>query len=107
MKPINTLGAFGAYNLRQETFADAVAISGEEMEGASSRPRYHLPEVPGGLRQAVRDSRAASSQGLKAKMPEYETIFAFGSMLGNAHAAPSPGPTTCAISSAWTPSRWA
>src|SRR4029434_1043294 len=24
--------------------------------------------------------------GLKAKMPEYETIFAFGSMLGNAHA---------------------
>ena len=31
-------------------------------------------------------SATASSPGLKAKMPEYETIFAFGSMLGNAHA---------------------
>ncbi|PWU18450.1 MAG: aldehyde ferredoxin oxidoreductase, partial [Candidatus Rokuibacteriota bacterium] len=31
VKPINTLGALGAYNLRQETFADALAISGEEM----------------------------------------------------------------------------
>src|SRR6266446_5868078 len=31
VKPINTLGALGSYNLRQEVFADAVAISGEEM----------------------------------------------------------------------------
>src|SRR5262249_16884527 len=31
VKPINTLGALGAYNLRQETYAEALAISGEEM----------------------------------------------------------------------------
>jgi len=31
VKPINTLGGLGSYNLRQETFADAPAISGEEM----------------------------------------------------------------------------
>jgi aldehyde:ferredoxin oxidoreductase len=36
-----------------------------------------------GKQYEIRDGEL---QGLKAKMPEYETIFAFGSMLGNAHA---------------------
>ena len=85
VKPINTLGAFGAYNLRQETFAEALAISGEEMHA-----RYHDRDttclkcpVACGKQYEIRDGELA---GLKAKMPEYETIFAFGSMLGNAHA---------------------
>ena len=85
VKPINTLGALGAYNLRQETFADALAISGEEMHA-----RYHDRDttclkcpVACGKQYEIRDGELA---GLKAKMPEYETIFAFGSMLGNAHA---------------------
>jgi aldehyde:ferredoxin oxidoreductase len=37
-----------------------------------------------GKQYAIREGELA---GLKAKMPEYETIFAFGSMLGNGHAA--------------------
>jgi len=85
VKPINTLGAFGAYNLRQETFAEALAISGEEMHA-----HYHDRDttclkcpVACGKQYEIRDGELA---GLKAKMPEYETIFAFGSMLGNAHA---------------------
>ena len=85
VKPINTLGALGAYNLRQETYADALAISGEEMHA-----RYHDRDttclkcpVACGKQYEIRDGEL---QGLKAKMPEYETIFAFGSMLGNAHA---------------------
>jgi len=36
-----------------------------------------------GKQYEIRDGELA---GLKAKMPEYETIFAFGSMLGNSHA---------------------
>ncbi|HWN91572.1 MAG TPA: aldehyde ferredoxin oxidoreductase C-terminal domain-containing protein, partial [Verrucomicrobiae bacterium] len=36
-----------------------------------------------GKQYEIRDGEL---QGIKAKMPEYETIFAFGSMLGNAHA---------------------
>ena len=36
VKPINTLGALGAYNLRREVFAEALAISGEEMHA-----RFH------------------------------------------------------------------
>ncbi len=85
VKPINTLGALGAYNLRQETFAEAIAISGEEM-----RAHHHSRDttclkcpVACGKQYEIRDGELA---GLKAKMPEYETIFAFGSMLGNAHA---------------------
>ncbi|HEV2055922.1 MAG TPA: aldehyde ferredoxin oxidoreductase family protein [Methylomirabilota bacterium] len=85
VKPINTLGALGSYNLRQETFAEALAISGEEMHA-----RYHDRDttclkcpVACGKQYEIRDGELS---GLKAKMPEYETIFAFGSMLGNAHA---------------------
>ena len=85
VKPINTLGALGAYNLRQETFADAMAISGEEM-----RAHHHSRDttclkcpVACGKQYEIKDGELA---GIKAKMPEYETIFAFGSMLGNAHA---------------------
>src|SRR5262249_23624354 len=40
VKPINTLGALGAYNLRQETFGEATAISGEEM-----RAHYHARDT--------------------------------------------------------------
>jgi aldehyde:ferredoxin oxidoreductase len=85
VKPINTLGALGSYNLRQEVFADAVAISGEEMHA-----HFHDRDttclkcpVACGKQYEIREGELA---GLKAKMPEYETIFAFGSMLGNAHA---------------------
>jgi aldehyde:ferredoxin oxidoreductase len=84
VKPINTLGAFGAYNLRQETYAEAVAISGEEMHG-----RHHAADttclkcpVACGKQYEIRDGELA---GIRAKMPEYETVFALGSMLGNAH----------------------
>jgi aldehyde:ferredoxin oxidoreductase len=85
VRPINTLGALGAYNVRAETFADAAAISGEEMHA-----RYHDRDttclkcpVACGKQYEIRDGELS---GLKAKMPEYETIFAFGPMLGNAHA---------------------
>jgi len=85
VKPINTLGALGSYNLRQETFAEALAISGEEMHA-----RYHDRDttclkcpVACGKQYEIRDGELS---GVKAKMPEYETIFAFGTMLGNAHA---------------------
>ena len=86
VKPINTLGALGSYNLRGEVFADAVAISGEEMHAhMHDRDTTCLKcPVACGKQYEVREGELL---GLKAKMPEYETIFAFGSMLGNGHAA--------------------
>ncbi len=86
VKPINTLGALGSFNLRAEVFPEAVAISGEEMHAhMHDRDTTCLKcPVACGKQYEVREGEL---QGLKAKMPEYETIFAFGSMLGNAHAA--------------------
>ena len=86
VKPINTLGALGSFNLRRETFADAFAISGEEMHAhhhARDTTCLKCP-VACGKQYEIREGEL---QGLQAKMPEYETIFAFGSMLGNAHSA--------------------
>ena len=60
--PINALGALGSYNLRSEVFAEAQSGRRRVDEGALPRPRHHLPEVPGGVRQAVRDLARASSR---------------------------------------------
>ncbi|HKD00037.1 MAG TPA: aldehyde ferredoxin oxidoreductase family protein [Methylomirabilota bacterium] len=82
--PINALGGLGAYNLKQETFADARAVSGEEM-----KLHYHDRDttclkcpVACGKQYAIAEGEFA---GTKAKMPEYETIFALGPMLGIAN----------------------
>ncbi len=79
--PINALGGLGAYNLRQETFAEARAVGGEEMKA-----HYHDRDttclkcpVACGKQYAIVEGEFA---GTKAKMPEYETIFALGPMLG-------------------------
>ena len=82
--PINALGGLGAYNLRAETFAEARVIGGEEMKA-----HYHDKDttclkcpVACGKQYAIGEGEFA---GRKAKMPEYETIFALGPMLGIAH----------------------
>jgi aldehyde:ferredoxin oxidoreductase len=79
--PINALGALGAYNLREETFAQAQAVSGESMKA-----QYHARDttclkcpVACGKQYAI---AAGEFAGTRAKMPEYETVFALGPMLG-------------------------
>jgi aldehyde:ferredoxin oxidoreductase len=79
--PINAIGALGAYNLRQETFAEARAVGGEEMKA-----HYHDRDttclkcpVACGKQYLIGEGEFA---GTRAKMPEYETIFALGPMLG-------------------------
>jgi aldehyde:ferredoxin oxidoreductase len=85
--PINALGALGSYNLRQEVFADA-----ELIDGRSLRTHYHDRDttclkcpVACGKQFAV-PADVPEYGGTRGKMPEYETVFAFGSMLGNANA---------------------
>jgi aldehyde:ferredoxin oxidoreductase len=84
VNPINALGALGSFNLRSEVFAEARAVSGEAMQGP-----YHDRDttclkcpVACGKQYAIREGEYA---GTRAKMPEYETIFALGPMLGNAN----------------------
>ena len=82
--PINALGALGSYNLKSEVFAEARAVGGEEMKA-----HYHDRDttclkcpVACGKQYAIASGEFA---GRKAKMPEYETIFALGPMLGIAN----------------------
>jgi aldehyde:ferredoxin oxidoreductase len=83
--PINALGGLGAYNMKAETFAEARVVGGEAM-----KEHYHDRDttclkcpVACGKQYAIGTGEFA---GTRAKMPEYETIFALGPMLGNAHA---------------------
>jgi len=85
--PINALGGLGAYNLRQEVFAEA-----ELIDGRSLKEHYHDRDttclkcpVACGKQFAVPGDVPVYG-GTRGKMPEYETLFAFGSMLGNANA---------------------
>jgi len=85
VQAINTIGGLGAFNLRTEVYSEARAISGEEM-----KTHYHDKDttclkcpVACGKQYAVKEGELS---GLRAKMPEYETIFALGSMIGNSHA---------------------
>ncbi|HET7344063.1 MAG TPA: aldehyde ferredoxin oxidoreductase family protein [Methylomirabilota bacterium] len=79
--PINALGALGSFNLKHEVFEPARAVGGEEMKA-----RYHDRDttclkcpVACGKQYAIGSGEFA---GRRAKMPEYETIFALGPMLG-------------------------
>jgi aldehyde:ferredoxin oxidoreductase len=83
--PINALGALGSFNLRAETFGEARAVGGEDMKA-----RFHERDttclkcpVACGKQYAIGEGEFA---GRKAKMPEYESIFALGPMLGNGNA---------------------
>ncbi|HEY7139071.1 MAG TPA: aldehyde ferredoxin oxidoreductase family protein [Methylomirabilota bacterium] len=85
--PINALGALGAYNLKQETYAGWEAI-----DGRSLKEHYHDRDttclkcpVACGKQFAV-SAEVPLYGGVRGKMPEYETLFAFGSMLGNSNA---------------------
>jgi aldehyde:ferredoxin oxidoreductase len=85
--PINALGALGAYNLRQEVFPEW-----ELIDGRSLKAHYHDRDttclkcpVACGKQFAV-PADVPAYGGVRGKMPEYETLFAFGSMLGNANA---------------------
>ena len=82
--PINALGALGSYNLKTEVFADARAVGGESL-----KEHYHDRDttclkcpVACGKQYAIADGEFA---GTRAKMPEYESIFALGPMLGIAN----------------------
>src|ERR1700675_1936108 len=79
--PINALGGLGAYNLRQETFAEASAVNGDTMQTHSHARDTTCLKCPVacGKQYAIIEGEFA---GTRAKMPEYETIFALGPMLG-------------------------
>jgi aldehyde:ferredoxin oxidoreductase len=85
VNPINTMGALGTKNLAGEVFSQAESISGEYFKDhywARDTTCLKCP-VACGKDFKVEDGEFA---GTHWKMPEYESIFALGSMLENANA---------------------
>jgi aldehyde:ferredoxin oxidoreductase len=85
VNPINTMGALGTKNLAAEVFEEAEAISGErfkELYWERDTTCLKCP-VACGKDFKVEEGEFA---GTRWKMPEYESIFALGSMLENANA---------------------
>ena len=83
---INKIGALGVRNLQTEYYDKADAISGETFREAyfeKDTTCFKCP-VACGKDFHVQDGEYA---GTRWKMPEYETIFALGSMLDNSHKA--------------------
>lgn len=81
---INKIGALGVRNLQTEVYDKADAISGETYKAAyfeKDTTCFRCP-VACGKDFHVHDGEYA---GTRWKMPEYETIFALGSMLDNDH----------------------
>ncbi len=103
VKPINTLGALGAYNLRQETYADALAISGEEMHA-----RYHDRDttclkcpVACGKQYEIRDGEL---RGSRPRCPSTKPSSPSAPCWGTPTRARSRAPTTSATCWGSTPS---
>ncbi|MBI3076966.1 MAG: aldehyde ferredoxin oxidoreductase family protein [Deltaproteobacteria bacterium] len=84
---LNALGAMGTRNLQQETWEHAAEISGERMKEHyfDKHTTCHSCSVACGKQYHVPEGEFA---GLRAKMPEYETIYALGPML-EVHDAPA------------------
>jgi aldehyde:ferredoxin oxidoreductase len=81
---INKIGALGVRNLQTEFYDKANEISGETLKEAyfeKDTTCFRCP-VACGKDFNVNDGEYA---GTRWKMPEYETIFALGSMLDNTH----------------------
>jgi aldehyde:ferredoxin oxidoreductase len=83
---INTKGALGTRNLHYEVWDRATEVNADtykENYFEKDTTCFHC-SIACGKDFNVKEGEYA---GLRWKMPEFETIFAFGSMLDNAHAA--------------------
>lgn len=73
---INTIGAFATRNLRDEIFESAAEISGERLKEHYYRKNVTCNSCP------IACGKLCEIDGKLVKGPEYETLYAFGSMLG-------------------------
>ncbi|MFQ5896484.1 MAG: aldehyde ferredoxin oxidoreductase N-terminal domain-containing protein, partial [Nitrospinota bacterium] len=81
---INALGALGSHNLQREVFEACKPISGEVMREHyldKDTTCYKCPIACG----KDYEMNEGEFRGTRWKMPEYETIFALGTMLGNSN----------------------
>ncbi|MGH8060107.1 MAG: aldehyde ferredoxin oxidoreductase C-terminal domain-containing protein, partial [Candidatus Entotheonellia bacterium] len=85
VQPINTMGALGTKNLAAEVFDQADAISGEQFKDRYWERDTTCLKCPVACGKDFKVEEGEFA-GTRWKMPEYESIFALGSMLENANA---------------------
>jgi aldehyde:ferredoxin oxidoreductase len=85
VNPINTLGALGTRNVAVEVFEHAEAISGEHFKDLYWERDTTCLKCPVACGKDFHVEEGEFA-GTRWKMPEYESIFALGSMLENANA---------------------
>jgi aldehyde:ferredoxin oxidoreductase len=86
VNPINTMGALGTKNLAAEVFEQAEAISGERFKDLYWERDTTCLKCPVACGKDFK-VEGGEFAGTRWKMPEYESIFALGSMQENANAA--------------------
>jgi aldehyde:ferredoxin oxidoreductase len=85
VNPINTMGALGTKNLAGEVFSQAESISGEHFKDHYWERDTTCLKCPVACGKDFKVEEGEFA-GTRWKMPEYESIFALGSMLENANA---------------------
>jgi aldehyde:ferredoxin oxidoreductase len=85
VNPINTMGALGTKNLAAEVFSQAESISGEYFKDHYWERDTTCLKCPVACGKDFKVEEGEFA-GTRWKMPEYESIFALGSMLENANA---------------------
>jgi aldehyde:ferredoxin oxidoreductase len=85
VNPINTMGALGTKNLATEVFSQAESISGEHFKDHYWERDTTCLKCPVACGKDFKVEEGEFA-GTRWKMPEYESIFALGSMLENANA---------------------
>ncbi len=78
---INKMGALGTMNLKQEVFDNCEPISGEVMLDKYLAKDTTCLKCPVACGKDY-EMKGGKWDGLRWKMPEYETIFSLGTMLG-------------------------
>ncbi len=73
---INSFGGFATRNLKQEVFESAAEISGERLKDRYYRKNVTCNSCP------IACGKLCSVEGKLLKGPEYETLYALGSMVG-------------------------
>ena len=82
----NALGILGTRNWQEETFVDAELISGKDMEAKGMRVGHKACANCIACSAIIWEAKGSEFKGIRSRGPEYETLYSFGSMLGNNNA---------------------
>lgn len=82
----NTLGILGTRNWQEETFADAERISGKDMEARGMRVGHKACANCIACSAIIWEAQGIEFKGISSRGPEYETLYSFGSLVGNNNA---------------------